>query len=75
MYAAVLEENQRKNRTFGLVLQLLPGIIPEDFIWSFDANRVLQVSIDARVPVTGANRAGMQNALDAHFGPGKVRLA
>lgn len=72
MYTVVKEENERKNFTLTEIQRILPAVLVDDYIWVYDVNRVLQVSIDARIPVTGATRIVLQNALNTRFGPGKV---
>ena len=70
MYAAVREENQRKNLAFGLAQRISPDKA-EAFTWSFDQSRVLHVSIPG---LTGAERAAIAAACSAQLGPAKVVL-
>ena len=71
MYAAVSEENQRKNLAFGLA-QRISLDKAEAFTWSFDQSRVLHVSIPG---LTGPERAALATICNAQFGPGKVVVA
>lgn len=50
IFKAVLSENTRKNRVFGLAQQALPGVTLEDYDWSFDAERVLEVKFANMTP-------------------------
>ena len=68
MYAAVSEENQRKNLAFGLAQGISPDRA-QAFTWSFDQSRVLHVSIAG---LTGIERAALATTCNAQFGPGKV---
>ena len=71
MYAAVSEENQRKNLAFGLA-QRISLDKAEAFTWRFDQSRVLHISIPG---LTGAERAALATTCDTQFGPGKVVVA
>lgn len=72
MYTVAREENDRKNITLTEIQGILPVVTPDDYIWAYDANRVLQVSINARIPVTPGTKLAMQTALNTRFGSGKV---
>ena len=74
MYAAVQEENQRKNLVFGLLQQALPRIDPDNYAWAFDATRTLRVTVVGR-PTSLGEKATMQALCDAQFGPGRVLVA
>ena len=71
MYQAVTEENSRKNLVFDLLQQVLSGLLPDNYAWAFDANRVLRVKILGR-PVTAGQMAAIHAACSTRFGPGKV---
>lgn len=74
MYAVVLEENRRKNLTLAEIQAILSTVTPLDYIWLYDANRILRVSIDARITLTAAQKTLIQTALTTRFGVGKVVL-
>ena len=71
MYQAVTEENSRKNLVFDLLQQALPGLLPDNYAWAFDANRRLRVKILGR-PVTAGQMATIHATCSIRFGPGKV---
>jgi len=75
LYAAVLEENQRKNIALGMVKTL--ATVDRDELqrvhqWSFDSSspRVLTLSFGRLIPASEVS--GMQAAADLQFGPGLV---
>lgn len=73
MYLAVGDENTRKNLTFGLLQQALPGLMPEHYVWDFDANRVLRVRV-VGIVATAGQMAAVLARCDAQFGPGRVQV-
>lgn len=74
-YDQVLSENTRKNITFGEIRKALPKeeITPDNYLWFFDKDRVLQVSL-VGVDLPEAAKRGLQTALDARFGAGKAKV-
>ena len=68
-YAAVLEENQRKNLGLGL-LQAEHGIDPEQVAWTFDAARNVTFTLP---PEHAGQAAAITASLAARFGPGKAK--
>ncbi|GAH87731.1 unnamed protein product [marine sediment metagenome] len=64
IFKAVLSENTRKNRVFGLAQQALPGVTLEDYDWSFDAERVLEVKFANMTP---AQKVQLQQDCDNQF--------
>jgi len=73
LLSQVMEENQRKNITFGQAQQLIPALKVENYNWSFDNNRVLQVSFTG-VAVNQNQRNNLQSAMDIQFGPGLIKI-
>ena len=73
LHTAVLGENQRKNITLGLAMNMVSAIKLENYVWSFDKDRVLQVSF-AGVAVNTKQKSDIQSAADIQFGPGKVKV-
>lgn len=67
----VMQENQAKNRAFGHAQALMPDLKPEEYVWSFDDKRNLQATIARMNP---GQKAQVQKALDAEFGPGSVQV-
>ena len=45
VFDAVLEENRRKNTAYAIALEEIPVLTPDDFEWSFDNKRVLNVHL------------------------------
>lgn len=66
----VLEENRRKNLTWGAAREAVPGLSPDDMTWTFDANRVLTVNFGARL--TNNQKAALRARRSAEVGAGKV---
>lgn len=88
-FNTLFEENPRKNNTLAECLEQAPAItditaegskalkdgLTYNFTWSGTApNRVLNISFSG-VTLTTAQRNGLQSALNAKFGVGKVILA
>ena len=75
LYAAVLEENQRKNVAIGMIGTLVT-VDREEIMnassYSFDGStpRVLTISFKHKIPAAEIN--GIQNAADLQFGSGLV---
>jgi len=65
VFKAVLSENTRKNRVFTLAQKVLPELTVEDYEWSFDAKRVLEVKFTNMTP---AQKARLQQDCDNQFG-------
>lgn len=72
-YDQVLSENTRKNITFDVIQKAHPQVTPDNYLWFFDKDRVLQVSL-VGVDLPEAAKKGLQTALDARFGEGKVKV-
>jgi len=72
-YDTVLEENQRKNKTFGIAEAVVPGLQPENYHWVFDAGRKLEVDfVDVSLDLAQKNQIAQE--CDTEFGPGKVKV-
>jgi hypothetical protein len=75
-YNIVVDENRRKNITFGEIKTALAvsSILfeYENFKWSYDNNRVLRVTLVGLTGVSLDDKTRAQNALDIKFGSGKV---
>ena len=72
LHRTVLEENVRKNKAFAIAKDVIPTLEGEDYQWSFDTKRNLQISFPKK-NLNRAQKAQIQAALDMSFGPGKVR--
>ena len=75
LYAAVLEENQRKNVALGIVKTLATvdrDALQDAHSWSFDDSspRVLTLSFGRRLPAD--ELVGVRTATDLQFGTGLV---
>ena len=70
-YALVLDENQRKNRVFGELEKL--GVTPEQYVWTFDENRVLDVLAEG-IALTAQEKLDLQTAANRDHGFGRVRV-
>ncbi len=73
LYDQVLFENTCKNITFVEIQKVLPAVEVENYIWAFDGNRVLQVSL-VGIVLLAAEKQGIQTALDNKFGAGKAKV-
>lgn len=80
LWGQVRDENLRKNRVFGRVLEQ-PGLSKQgaadladgiEYAWSFDDKRVLHVEVKGATP---AQRQAVQRAADSDHGGGKVRVS
>ena len=74
MYAAVLEENLRKNRAVDILQQTLPGLTQDECTWAYDADRVLHLSIPSN-SISGATITAVRDALATQLGLNKVVLS
>lgn len=72
-YDQVLLENTRKNIAFDEIQKAHPQVTLDNYLWFFDKDRVLQVSLMG-VDLPEAAKRGLQTALDARFGAGKVKV-
>lgn len=70
-HAAVLDENQRKNKVVGAARETNPTLTDDDVAWSFDAQRVLHVSLRG-LPRQALN--ALQAKADTAHGVGKVKF-
>ena len=70
IWQTVMDENRRKNETFGFTLQVLPSAQPKDFSFYYSAGRILHVSLT--IPITNQKKQQIQNFCDTTFGGGKV---
>ena len=83
-YAALTDENPRKNQTLQALSDAFPSITTSDAlgnkvlkkdgsgpVWHFDSNRVLNVSVGS---LTLAQKASVQATLDIVHGVGKVKV-
>ena len=73
LLASVKDENTRKNRVVTVTKALLPATTEDNYLWWFDASRVLNVTL-AGVTLTPAQKTNFKNLFDSTFGAGKVRL-
>lgn len=69
-FATILEENQRKNFTFGLLQEDEPTITLDAYEWSFDDKRILHVKSPKLD--TAEKKQKSQDKCDAKFGKDKV---
>ncbi len=72
LYTEVVSENRRKNMTQGIARAIDVSLTSEVYQWSFDANRVLEVSFLITIP--GPVKQQIQDASDLQFGPNKVLI-
>lgn len=71
VYGQVVDENTRKNRVFERAKALLPTLEVEDYGWSFDAQRVLQVKLPT---LPAPLKAALQSECDSLLGVGKTKV-
>jgi hypothetical protein len=75
---AVHAENVRKNQAIATVVEHRPDVQPQDVAWRIDEARRVHLSVPAVALDPGARALpadhGLQQALDARFGPGVVIL-
>ena len=85
-YGIVLEENQRKNKLYGAILENIPAVVQDvlqpdgsitkqlkaglDYKWSFDANRIMEIDL---VGFTVVPKTAIQNLANILF-PNKVKI-
>jgi len=69
----VLSENQRKNMALAHAQEIIPSLEPEDYEWSFDTGRILQISLP-KAALNAAERSQIQNLFNSRFGQGKARI-
>ena len=69
--SVVLDENGRKNQMQGIVTNLVTGLDPKAFTWSFNLARTLLISFQG-TNIPNQVKAQLQNAADLQYGPGKV---
>lgn len=80
---AVLEENQRKNQSFGIIMDSDEAFVSTDtegnrtpnlkkLHWSWDSNRNLLITADG---ITTNSKNTIQAALNTQFGSGKIVLS
>lgn len=75
MFAALHDENDRKNITIDLAVAVVPQIADSTYVWAFDKDRVLEVSFPTvKPPLTKAELATIQDSCDLQFGPLRVRV-
>ena len=72
LYNQVLNENQRKNRVFAKAQETNPSITLDDYVWSFNKSRTLEVSFLGKM--TGAQKKDLQSECDRLHGANKVRV-
>lgn len=72
LYDQVLSENTRKNFTLGEIQKVSPEADTENYLWFFDKNRILQVSLIG-IDVPQATKQELQATLDERFN-GKVKV-
>lgn len=71
-FLAVDGENKRKNRLLDDLRGVQADLRDDEYVWSFDDNRVLVVQLPARV--NAQKRATLQTLADTKFGVGRVRV-
>jgi len=72
-FDTVLEENQRKNKAFGIAGDVISGLQPENYHWVFDAGRKLKVDfVGVSLGIAQKNKITQQ--CNTEFGPGKVEV-
>jgi hypothetical protein len=71
VFSVVAEENRRKNGTFAELEKSVKDMKVENYLWYFDAQRILHVEVMDLSPVLG-DKESAQAACDARFGDGKV---
>jgi hypothetical protein len=71
LFAAALEENRRKNLAFDEIKKVIPALSPEFYLWEFDENRVLTISLNGP---TNSEKGAVIAALNTRFGSGKIEL-
>jgi hypothetical protein len=69
-YDIVMEENTRKNISFGLIQEEEPTLTPNEYDWSFDAKRDLHIKLKRTIDADKKTRT--QDKLDKKFGKGKA---
>ncbi len=86
-YSKVLDENQRKNKAHGLILESMPELVDEvvlddgskvkklkngiEFKFAFDANRKLQISLTG---ITSKHKTDIQALVQAKLGSSKIDI-
>ncbi|MDD5702306.1 MAG: hypothetical protein PHU23_09695 [Dehalococcoidales bacterium] len=71
----VIEENQRKNRAFGTIQNLKPGLKARDYHWTFDKDRALVVEVTGReAALTAQEKGQLVSSFATQFGAGKVKF-
>lgn len=73
-FATLMDENQRKNFAWVEIVSRFAASKEEDFSFSYDANRVLQINMIGTSALSGAQKTTLQNALNTRFGSGKVTV-
>lgn len=68
----VMSENTRKNIAFGEARKIRSDIAPEDYTWSFDANRKLKVGFLGKLKAGEKSR--LQSLCDNEFGVNKIEV-
>lgn len=67
--AKLFDENPRKNKTLDAIMTQVPAVILDDITWSFDSNRVLNITCPK---LTQGQKTAIQNIANNKFGVGKV---
>lgn len=68
-FAKLQDENPRKNNIVGTILAQVASLTLDDITWSFDGNRVLDISCPK---LTTPQKNTLQTAANTRFGTGKV---
>ena len=71
-FDVVLEENQRKNISLGIIQEEDPSVTPDQYEWSFDEKRNLHIKLKREL--TADKKARVQEKLDAKHGKDKAVL-
>ena len=73
LYSALVRETHTLNIARSIAHAMNPTLEPEDFTWSYDANRLLLVQPRPAAAVL-VDTAALQAAWDIQFGPGIVQV-
>lgn len=68
---SIVEENRRKNKVFGMAQEAVKEFVPENYLWFYDNQRVLNVTLTG---LTGQQKAQLRSKCDASFGENKVKV-
>lgn len=72
-YAAVREENQRKNRTMGIAKSHDDRVDDTNYMWSFSPERRLDITLTG-LNLSATKKAAIIADCALAFGPGRVQI-